>query len=371
MAKVTLRKKPIAKGRQTLYLDFYPTIAHPNTGKQVRREYLKLYLFDKPRLEEQKEHNRETNKLAENIRALRQIEIQNRQYGFLSDSKRNESFVAYFRNLAKKRTGSNSDNWNMAVEYFATFAGDQVRFLDITEALCNNYRGYLMSGPSIRRKGISIARNTAVSYFSKFRTVLKAAYKAGYLTDNLNDRIEGIKPQETHREYLTLEELQQLAKAGCDDPVLKRAALFSVLTGLRFSDIKKLVWDEVRGTATGGYYLQFRQEKTDGAETLPISDQAFSFLGDRKGPHDIVFEAFKYSSIDSFLPGWLLRAEISKHITFHSFRHTFATLQLTKGTDIYTVSKMLGHRNLKTTQVYAKIIDAKKVEAAGRIRLEL
>lgn len=64
---------------------------------------------------------------------------------------------------------------------------------------------------------------------------------------------------------------------------------------------------------------------------------------------------------------WCLKAGITKHITFHCGRHTFAVLQLSLGTEIYTVSKLLGHRELKTTQVYAQIMDAKKREAVNRI----
>lgn len=146
--------------------------------------------------------------------------------------------------------------------------------------------------------------------------------------------------------------------------------MFSALTGLRFSDIEKLKWSEVRGTE-GNYYLQFRQEKTEGTENLPLSDQAISLLGERRKLDDKVFQGLNYTHIDTFLPKWLLKAGIDKHVTFHSFRHTYATLQLASGTDIYTVSKMLGHRNLKTTQVYTKIVDEKKKEAANRIKLDL
>jgi site-specific recombinase XerD len=71
------------------------------------------------------------------------------------------------------------------------------------------------------------------------------------------------------------------------------------------------------------------------------------------------------------LQQWMMKAGISKTITFHCARHTYATLQLTAGTDIYTVSKLLGHKELKTTQVYAKIIDDKKKEAANKIILDL
>ena len=67
----------------------------------------------------------------------------------------------------------------------------------------------------------------------------------------------------------------------------------------------------------------------------------------------------------------MLKAGITKNITFHCARHTYATLQLTLGTDIYTVSKLLGHKELRTTQIYAKVIDDKKKEAANKIKLDL
>jgi integrase len=153
--------------------------------------------------------------------------------------------------------------------------------------------------------------------------------------------------------------------------MLKNAALFSAITGLRFSDIHKLVWNEVQYSELDGYFIQYRQKKTKGVEVLPISEQAFSLLGERKEPVEKVFDGLNYSAyLNRHLKQWVLKAGISKHITFHCFRHTYATLQLSQGTDIYTVSKMLGHRELKTTQIYAKIIDKTKREAADKIKLD-
>jgi len=105
---------------------------------------------------------------------------------------------------------------------------------------------------------------------------------------------------------------------------------------------------------------------------LPISEQAFQLLGERKEPSVKVFEGLKYSAwLNQQLTKWLYKAGITKEITFHCFRHTYATLQLSMGTDIYTVSKMLGHRDLKTTQVYAKIISQTKRDAANKIHLDI
>jgi uncharacterized protein (TIGR02996 family) len=176
---------------------------------------------------------------------------------------------------------------------------------------------------------------------------------------------------EVQREYLTLEQLQALVNTPCSIPLLKNAAIFSALTGLRFSDISKLVWSEVQYSELEGYFLQFRQKKTKGVEVLPISEQAFKLLGERKEPTEQVFKGLIYSAyLNVHLKQWILRAGITKDITFHCFRHTFATLQLFNGTDIYTVSKMLGHKDLKTTQIYAKIVDDTKRKAADKIKLD-
>ena len=200
---------------------------------------------------------------------------------------------------------------------------------------------------------------------------MKQAYKYGYLQTDLNRSIDPIKQPETHRNFLTIEELNRLIKVDCKNPLLKKAALFSALTGLRFSDIEKLVWGELEYIEGNGYFIQFKQQKTQGVEMMPISIQAFSLLGERKEPTDKVFEGLSYSAYSNkHLAKWIGLAGITKEITFHCFRHTFATLQLSKGTDIYTVSKMLGHRELKTTQIYAKIIDQTKRVAAGKIQLD-
>jgi integrase len=152
---------------------------------------------------------------------------------------------------------------------------------------------------------------------------------------------------------------------------MKRAALFSALTGLRFSDIQKLVWKEIEYIEGNGYFIKFKQQKTKGIEMMPISDQAYLILGESQEPKRKVFDGLEYSAYhNKHLYKWIKDAGITKDITFHCFRHSYATLQLSKGTDIYTVSKMLGHRELKTTQIYAKIIDQTKRDAADKIKLD-
>lgn len=204
------------------------------------------------------------------------------------------------------------------------------------------------------------------------RAALREAYKEGIIQRNPADETEGIKPGEPERQFLTLEELQAIAKEECEIPILKRAFLFSALTGLRWSDVQKMTWSEVQFSNEIGHYIRFRQKKTKGAETQPISEQAFELLGERTIPDERVFVGLKYSAWHNLkLQQWVMKAGISKTITFHCARHTYATLQLTLGTDIYTVSKLLGHKDLKTTQIYAKIIDERKKEAANKIKLDI
>jgi integrase len=172
---------------------------------------------------------------------------------------------------------------------------------------------------------------------------------------------------ESIREYLTLDELKAVAKAECRYDVLKRAFLFSCLTGCRWSDVQKLEWSEVQ-KLNEGWRIVFHQKKTKGLQYLDISDQARELLGKMGSPDDRVFTGLTYSSyMNVELTRWMMKAGITKHITFHCGRHTFACIQLDLDTDIYTVSKLLGHKELKTTQIYAKIMDKKKIEAVNKI----
>jgi integrase len=371
MAKVTIRKKAISKNRQSLYLDYYPALINPVTFKPQRYEYLKLFVYDNPVDKNQKKHNKETMLLVEWIRAKRQLDVQNSRFGFLSESNREGGFLNYFKKYISKRQNSDSDNMAMAFRYFEAFIIKKgLKTCDLTESVCMGFRSYLLNGPAISSREKPISRNTAGSYFAKFRSALKEAFSKGLLTEDLHSLVRPIRVNEVHRERLELAELQKLISTPIKPEVMKRATIFSALTGLRFSDIITLKWSEVRGQP-GKYYLQYRQQKTMVAEYMPISDDAFRLMGSRKDPYEVVFKNIAYSSIRIFLVTWLAKAGINKNITFHCFRHTYATLQLEFGTDLYTVSKMLGHKHIKTTQVYAKIVDRKKSQTVNKIKVNL
>jgi integrase/recombinase XerD len=370
--KVHLRRRKQTKdGSISLYLEIYKgTTTTPEGKARVLRdyEYLNLYLIDKARNPIDKQHNKETLQLAESIKVKRELEIKNGQYGFSSNFKTNTNFVEYFREQTEKRLQSkgNYGNWDSSLKHFINFAGTRVTFREIDTSFCERFKDYL-THEAKTSSGKNLSSSSVSSYFSKFRACLKKAVKEKILLSNPCDDVSIPKVIEHKREYLTLDELKAAAQTECRYEVLKRAFLFSCLTGLRWSDIHKLQWSEVQ-KSNEGWRIVFHQKKTKGLQYLDISDRAMTYLGKPDKAFNRIFTGLKYSSyMNVELTKWMLKAGITKDITFHCARHTFAVLQLTLGTEIYTLSKLLGHSELKTTQVYAKIIDEKKREAVNRI----
>lgn len=365
------QRKQSKKGSISLYLEIYKgTAKQPDGTIKVLREYeyLDLYLMAKPVTPIDKESNKETLKLAKSIKAKRELEIKNGQYGFSSNQKLNANFVEYFIDQAEERLQSkgNYENWNSTLKHFQKFAGNQVKFKEVTPVFCEQFKTYLTEQAKTKSEN-SLSSSSVSSYFNKFRACLKKAVKDKIIFTNPADGITNPKVEDNEREYLTFDELKALAKAECRYDVLKRAFLFSCLTGLRWSDIQKLKWSELQKTDDGSRIV-FHQKKTKGLQYLDISGQARGYLGQSGLPDDRVFIGLKYSNyMNVALLQWVLRAGITKHITFHSGRHTFAVMQLDLGTEIYTVSKLLGHKELRTTEIYAKILDKKKKEAVNKV----
>lgn len=371
--KVTLREKKIKRGMLSLYLDFYPPIVNPETGKPTRREFLKIHVYEKPKTDYEKDHNKLKRIEANEIWNERSKSILNKQYDFLVKEKKDVDFVDFFESIIKTKTGSNKNGWKTVLIYLKQFTGGKLPIENLNKKKCNEFKEFLLTAK--RQRGYyqnkQISKGSARTYFNLFKAALKQAYKKELLGKDLSTSIEAIKTTEVKREYLTLKELETLAKTPCRYPFIRNAALFAALTGLRISDIEKLTWEEVRSDGDL-HTLVFRQKKTKNIETLPISEEAFSLLGERGNPTEQVFKGLKYSNyFNLHLKQWILEAGITKDITFHCFRHTYATLQLSLGTDVYTVSKLLGHRDIKTTEIYLNIIDKNKREAANRIKLNL
>ena len=403
--KVTVRLRKAENRKEWyIYLESYPIMLSGKKTPQRIREYLNRSVttvdFDKKRPAKttqksisykpkrddngiiicKSENDRETMFYADSVRKLRQREYDNIElYNELDQiqaeqkEKSQENFVKYFEALIKSRHKNNSEsikvNWERAIDFLISYEGAEIPFSKIDIKFCEDFKAFLLNAPRGGNKNGILSQNSASTYFSVFKAALKQAFIDGYFTTDIAAKIKSIPSEESRREYLTIDELNTLVETPCENDVLKRAALFSALTGLRHSDIQKLKWNEI-SMDNGQPRINFTQKKTKGVEYMPISQQALEICGEPKSPNDLVFENLTNPAwINRPLKTWVAKAGINKNITFHCFRHTFATLQLSSGTDIYTVSKMLGHTNVKTTQVYAKVIDEKKNKAAEAIQL--
>ncbi len=370
---IRLRQRKTPSGNISLYLDIYIN------GKRSY-EYLKLYLIPENSREDKK-RNQETLKLAEAVRSKRVVELQNGEYGFNSAYKIDTNFLDYYRALCEKRHGNteslgNWGNWYSALKHLERYCKPNMTFKDVTPEWINGFKDYLDKTAVCRdkRKHIvtdsvtkPLSQNTKSSYFNKLCACINQAFEDRIIPHNPLRGIERVKGIETERSYLTIEEVRAMAAAHCKYPALKNAFLFSCLTGLRKSDIEKMRWSEVQQQGEFTRII-FKQKKTGGQEYLDINKQAAQYMGERREPDDRVFVGFKYSSyMITELRMWAMRAGITKDITFHTGRHTFAVLMIDLGADIYTVQKLLGHKEIRTTQIYGKILDRKKQEAVAMI----
>ena len=371
--KITLKQKTLKDGRISLYIEYYKGSSTNLEGKRIHLrdfEYLKMYLYSEPKSTKERNENKETLALADNVLTIRKTEYIQGKYDLKDTIKSKRLFLNFFVDLTEEKqkqdSSNNYGNWFSTLQHLKKVVSKNMTFDEVDENFIKKVRNYF-DNAARTKSDLPLSQNSKYSYFNKFKAALRNAFDEGYLTVNYAAKIKSFEQAESQREYLTFDELQSLAKAECKYPILKKAFLFSCLSGLRWSDINTLLWSEVRdeGEFTK---INFRQEKTDGVEYLYVSQQARELLGERQDPQDRVFRGLKYGmTYNTEIIRWCNRAGVPKHITFHSARHTNAVLLLENGADIYTVSKRLGHREIRTTAIYAKIVDKKMKEAAEMI----
>ncbi|PZR27545.1 MAG: hypothetical protein DI535_09985 [Citrobacter freundii] len=204
MSVVKLRSRPTKNGsKKLLFLDIYPPVRNPDTGKLQRKDYLKIFLFTNPTDKIEWEHNKETLELARCVCAARQLEVQNNRFDFLSQRMRNGSFLEFFMSQLRPKKKSNYEGWRMAIEYFRSFAKGDVKFPEINETFSEEYADYLLSGQGIGRTGRRITMNTAVSYFAKYRGTLKIAFRKRLLSINLYELVQPVSKMLGHKRIET------------------------------------------------------------------------------------------------------------------------------------------------------------------------
>ena len=379
---VRIRFKQLSNGNQSIYLDYYTgdVIRKENyVGGKRKYEFLKLYLIPE-RTREDKAKNEVTLALAKAIQSKRIVEVQNDAHGFQNTNKSRVNLLDYLENIGKQSAEQGSRNYARTVlntvRALRLFRGDYIAFRDVDKEFLSEFTDYLRQMPKASKYGVlktggRLSNNSVVSYYGTLRTAINRAYKEGIITVNPTkefDFASKVRQEPSRREYLTLDELKTLINTECRHEIVKRAFLFSCLCGLRVSDIRKLRWCDLQRSG-GRVRIEITMQKTKEPLYLPISDEALKWLPERSEANgsDFIFPLTHEGTVNDTLQHWAKVAGITKHISFHVARHTHATMMLTLGADLYTVSKLLGHKNIATTQIYAKIVDKKKEEAIGLI----
>lgn len=242
------------------------------------------------------------------------------------------------------------------------------RLCDIDKKFCTDYADWLKGG-CLTKEGNPISKSTAFSYFWQLGIVLTNAWQKGYIKSDswkLLSNHEKIQRPESRREYLTLEEVHKLENTPYKKEAIRQAFLFACYCGLRISNIVDLRWRNI--SVNGGrWYVSVIMHKNSKPISLPLPAKALQWLPERGEPEEPVFALPAQSIVRKHIKIWAEQAGIGKDICFHTSRHTYGTMLITAGVDLYTASKMMGHADVRPTQEYAKIVDKKKEDAISLI----
>ena len=369
---VRIREKVLDGGTISLYLDMY----HKGNRK---KEGLKLYIIPET-TPAAKLQNKNTRKLAEQIKAQRILDIQKDGLVDWEKLKRSrttllswlEDFVTCDEKLSPSGVRPKRNAKDRVKEYLASIGKPDLLLSEVDKEFCRGFVSFLRTCKIYKGKK-TMSDTTARLLMYRIIEAMNKAVVEGLIPSNpfkSLDSKEKPKIRTARREFLTVEELKILIKTPCRYDIVKKAFLFSCFTGLRYSDMKSLKWSEIHTTADGkARYIEHRQVKTKKTVTIPLSDEALRWMPEQMEGIDQVFHELKISpgTVEDVLKEWMKDCKVDKHITYHCSRHTAATTLLTLGANLYVVSKLLGHSSIQMTEVYAKIVDQKKVETMNLV----
>lgn len=375
---VRIRFKELNNGNKSIYLDIY------RDGKRTY-EFLKLYLVPET-TPVARTQNEAALLQANQIKSQRIIELGNTQAGITIDPKKGKLLLSewlqiYYEMQVKKGIRC-PQQLRSRLNIIASYRPD-AKMKDVDATFCRGYIEYVRSEyvKKTRRKQTDdeqkpdeapqhLALRTAQDTVVWLKCALKEAVRAGVIDRHpfeFMSKADEIKFPESKRTYLTIDEVKTLIATPCRREDVKNAFLFSCFCGLRWSDVNGLKWSDIE-QENGKYHISLVMKKTSEPLYLPLSKQALNYLPERGKATDAdrVFNTLPSApDVSLVLKKWAAAAGITKTVTFHVSRHTFATTSLTLGADLYTTSKLLGHKNVTTTQIYAKIVNSKKDEAVA------
>jgi len=289
-------------------------------------------------------------KIIKAIRNKREDDLSFSDNGYKQHIKINYNLINYFDECLAKKFNYKLEC--LIIHLHKYFKNKNVVFNDVDEDLLNSFQNYLLS---------QVSRNTTYAYMTVFRQHFNKLVVKGIVTISPFGNFKIIEEEDSERTTLTIEEVRTLAnyipKKG--NHQIRQAFLFSCFTGLRYSDVKKLNYDEIDNDQ-----ITFRPAKTiKKIVMVPLIEDAKSIIENIiKHPRNnkVFWDLPSSQVVNVYLKFWALEAGLKKNLHFHAARHTFATIGLTFGMDIYTMKELLGHSKIEMTQIYAKIVDQKK-----------
>ncbi len=337
---VKIRERSMAGGEVAFYVDTY----HKDYGRFSQKTGLQANPKNR------KEYNQIKAEALERARKIERDFMRDPKAVFDRKAVAGDDFIEYVKALAEKNRYSTHMN---TLKYLAEFTGGSVSFESINSQWLERLKGYLLSIDGLNN-------NTANNYLAFVKGCIRLAYKIGFIPDDFTGKVAGIKKQPIERHALTFDELDVLSRSKCNDFMVKHAFLFSCFTGLRISDVELLKWEKIL-IENGQHFVRFQQKKTSEFEKMPLCAQAVEILQGVQNLHaeyapkgdDRVFILPSRPRLGNVLSEWGVRSGLNWRLHFHASRHTFASLALSVGTASFTVSKLLGHRDLKTTEIYS------------------
>lgn len=381
-----LKRKILSDGNISLYLDYYlgrVEVVDEETGEkkskvQRKREYLHLTLLGNPRTPLERKSNKEILDIALKIREQKEKELKENRHGFKFAKERDINLLQYFQTYIDEYQKKDKRMVQLAYNRFSDFLNDTPKYQslsmwirpeNLTKEMMMEFVDYLKS----RSRG-----EGAHTIYARWKKFIKTCVERDVMMKNPCDGISIPIAKGLTKEILSPEEIQMLidTKDYGENPNIRRAFLMSLCSGLRFCDLKALTFESVD---YANRRLTFEQSKTKGHSSqsqviIPLSDTLLEIIGMPSDPNnrsELVFPLPSYEMCLKALQHWTKRAGITKHISWHCGRHSFACNILNKGANIKVVSSLLGHSSLQHTEKYLRAVDTLKQDAINSLQFKL
>ncbi len=282
---------------------------------------------------------------------------------FNGDEKQCDDFLDYFKKMVDVK--KNASSYRNAFKHLQDFNGKRLLPVSsITQVWAEGFRAYIDSLP--------IKETTKKNYFLSLKVILNEATRENLIPDFAR-KLKTFKKNDVALKYLTIDQIKTLEMTPCKNPAIRAAFLFACFTGLRVSDLMALQDSDIQHDGER-LTIRYKMQKNQKYQVLTLGAQAIKYLNEARALHEFrqpednrVFMLQTNSGCLKILHRWGEAASIPFSLGFHCARHSFAVLSLQNGVDLYTVSKLLGHADIVTTQVYAKVMDSAKTAAMDKL----